>query len=81
MNGHNVSFLTDKYISLVIKVNNSKTKEEHLENQNHLNSWMEGVKDSNGVVRLVEADLYYLNQGIDRPMCCGVFLDWRENEL
>jgi hypothetical protein len=23
---------------------------------------------------LMDADLYYLDQGIDRPMCCGVFL-------
>jgi len=25
---------------------------------------------------LMACDLYYLNQGVDRPMCCGVWLDW-----
>jgi len=33
--------------------------------------------------QLMDCDWHYINQGIDRPMCCGVFLDWEagDNEL
>ena len=27
-----------------------------------------------GINQLIECDLYYIKKGINRPMCCGVFL-------
>jgi len=32
-------------------------------------------------VPLCDADDHYLNQGIARPMCCGVWLDWKPADL
>lgn len=26
--------------------------------------------------QLSECAMYYIRKGVDRPMCCGVFLDW-----
>ena len=36
-----------------------------------------GLRHCGRRVDLTGCDLYYLEQGIDRPMCCGEFLDWK----
>ena len=67
---------TNKYIELVTHLNNSKTEEEHGERSDYLRAWCDGVKDSGCFINFFMADNYYLSKGIDRPMCCGVWLDW-----
>lgn len=44
-----------------------------------------GFNDALGCIsprplHFVECDNYYFMQGIDRPMCCGVWLDWEPND-
>lgn len=68
--------LREKHIQLVESVNNSTTEAEHHDAQLRLGWWREGVMDADVNLSLMAADMHYLNQGIDRPMCCGVWLDW-----
>jgi len=63
-----------KHIYLVEKVNAATS--EHLYNL-HLHR-LYGFREALyllSINQLMECDLYYLDQGIDRPMCSGVFLD------
>lgn len=69
-----------KHIKLVELVNNSKTIEQHRFNENYLDGWRQGVKDSGITLSLLDCDIYYLDQGIERPMCAGVWLDWEETK-
>jgi hypothetical protein len=69
--------LRAKHIELVEKVNNAKSEREHCAYQHRLDAWREGVLDAGVNLSLMAADQHYLDQGIDRPMCCGVFLDWK----
>jgi|GEM_PF-4809864 len=72
--------LTEKYIEKVIHLNNAVDLIEHKLLRNRLDGWTQGVKDCGGKILWTRADNYYLNQGIDRPMCCGVWLDWAPQE-
>lgn len=67
----------EKHIQLVEAVNNASTETEHFAAEIRLRGWREGMEDAGRPVSLLAADSFYLDQGIDRPMCCGVFLDWR----
>lgn len=69
--------LREKHIQLVEAVNNASTEQEHRYAKMRLDNWREGVADSDRVLNYIAADLHYLDQGVDRPMCCGVFLDWK----
>lgn len=69
--------LYEKHMELVQAVNNAKTVEEHSHAEQYLRGWREGVTASDGYMRLMDADNFYLEQGIERPMCCGVWLDWK----
>jgi hypothetical protein len=76
----------EKLIQKIEAVNNAKTQEEHDENYLILNSWKDGVRDCAKHLGLfisvmADADNYYLDQGINRPMCCGVWLDWEPQGL
>lgn len=68
-----------KHRELLDKVNYSKTKQEHRTNELYLRAWRDGVKDAGGKVDLMDGDWYYMEQGIERDMCCGVWLDWEES--
>ena len=68
--------LFEKHIFLVEKVNNSKTEKEYNDNANLLFGFREAL-ELLGINQLIDCDRYYLEQGVDRPMCCGVFLDKR----
>lgn len=61
---------------LLDAVNHAKTEREHREAEATLDGWRMGFRDAGRNVDLCGADLYYLDQDIDRPMCCGVWLDW-----
>ena len=69
------------YINKLIEVNDeTKTIEEHYRLIDKLNCWLEGVKDGSGT--FFNGDYYYIDlidRGLmkERPMCSGVFLDWK----
>jgi predicted ATP-dependent serine protease len=68
----------DKMIELTEAVNNSKNEVEHNWNMAVRHGFLKGVEASGGNSGrlIIECDLHYINQGIDRPMCGGEFLDW-----
>jgi len=66
--------LLSRHIELVERVNNSKTDKELNDNCNVLYGFRDALEVM-GINQLIDCDMYYLNQGIDRPMCGGVFLD------
>jgi len=71
--------LNEKHILHVEAVNKSKTAEEHASKDLFLTAWRIGARDamdSGERISMIDADNFYLYQGIDRPMCCGVWLDW-----
>lgn len=64
-----------KYLELLIAANDeTKTEVDHDRAVRHLKGWLAGVFDATG--KRFNGDYYYLEQGIDRPMCVGLFLDW-----
>ena len=70
--------LYDEYIRRLIEVNDeSRTKEEHRILRSELDGWLAGVEAASG--HTFNGDYYYIEKGIDRPMCCGQFLDWEHN--
>jgi hypothetical protein len=65
----------DEYIKRLTAVNDEhKTEIEHRLLKAELHGWMQGIEDATGYH--FNGDYYYIEQGIDRPMCCGEFLDW-----
>jgi hypothetical protein len=64
----------EQHIKLVEKVNNAKTRREEFDALNVLSGFRMALNLA-GINQLMECDLYFIDQGIDRPMCCGVFLD------
>lgn len=75
-----------QHIARVGAVNSSETEEEHRRYQLALDAWRDGVCMALGLDMsargsfLMEADQHYIDQGIDRPMCCGVWLDWEPSD-
>jgi len=67
--------LLEKHIEIVESVNNAQTNSEHQTASLRLNGFREAL-NLMGINQLMECDMHYIEQGIDRPMCCGVFLDW-----
>ena len=68
--------LYDKHIALVRAVNEARTNTQHQTAGDYLRAWRDGVQATGIHLDLIGADLYYIDQGCDRPMCCGVWLDW-----
>ena len=72
-----MSDLFDKHIGLVEAVNNARTRAEHRDAEQRLRGFRDALYCmENTPGHFIECDLHYLSQGIDRPMCCGVWLDW-----
>ena len=69
--------LLEKHIELVEAVNRAVTEDEHRMAQAQLDGFRSAL-DVLGHTgqQYVSCDMHYINKGIDRPMCCGVFLDW-----
>ena len=67
-----------KHLELVHAVNAATTKEEHQIAEARLRGFREAAEaiGQNVGLMMMAADMHYIDQGIDRPMCCGVFLDW-----
>ena len=69
------------HITLVDQVNPAQDTTLHSQAE----EWVWGFRralDVLGILgeELIACDLHYLNQGIDRPMCGGAFLDWQPTE-
>jgi hypothetical protein len=64
----------EQHIHLVERVNNAKTRREEFDALNVLSGFRMAL-NLVGINQLMECDLYFMDQGIERPMCCGVFLD------
>lgn len=71
--------LLERHIELVEKVNHATTKSDEINAANVLYGFREALSVL-GIKQLIECDLYYIDKGVDRPMCCGVFLDKSYNE-
>lgn len=75
-----------RHIELVEAVNTSATNAEHFRRDACLRAWRDGLglglgwSDYERGLLVMEADNHYLSQGIDRPMCGGVWLDWTPRE-
>ena len=68
--------LWERYIAMVEEVNNAKTEVEH----RRLDCYLFGFHEATIIMGYhfgSEADWYYMNKGVERDMCCGVFLDWK----
>lgn len=69
--------IIDAYIDLVKKCNTAKTKYEHDKFDNQIEGFFVATKAIGFKGALIyEGDMHYINQGIDRPMIGGRFLDW-----
>lgn len=66
----------NNHIALVKAVNESKSEVEHSFRLAKLHGFRDCLRLI-GVTQLIDCDNFYLDQGIDREMCCGVFLDWK----
>ena len=75
--------LYDEYIRRLLEVNDeSKTDDEHRQIEARFRGWLEGVEDAAGY--RFNGDHYYIKlfdsgKMQERPLCCGVFLDWKSN--
>jgi hypothetical protein len=67
--------LFEKHIEMVKAVNEAKTGAEHELNLLKLNGFREALEFM-GINQLMACDSYYIDQGVDVDMCCGVFIDW-----
>lgn len=70
----NYAEVFEKHIQLVEKVNNAPNSQLHHAYSMELHGFRTVLRLL-GIDQLMECDLHYIDQGIDRPMCCGVFLD------
>ena len=75
--------LYDEYLERLLEVNDeSKTDDEHRQIEARFRGWLEGVEDAAG--HRFNGDHYYIElfdsgKMQERPLCCGVFLDWKSN--
>lgn len=73
--------IQERFIQLIVAVNDSTTEQEHRENEIRLQTFKETVKLFGYRLNLMAADMHYLDKGVNRPMCCGVWLDWKPTEV
>jgi len=67
--------LWDEYIRLLVAANDESVDlRQHQDAVCTLRAWTKGVHAATG--KCFNGDYYYIDQGIDRPMCVGQFLDW-----
>lgn len=74
--------LKKKYIELVDRCNNSKTRSENYKWMERLNGFLDGVTACGINVGhlLMHADEVQMSRGVNRDMCGGVWLDWEPQE-
>jgi len=66
----------DQHIRLVRAVNEAPDAVSHQQADHYLTGWRDGVRAAGIVLDLLGMDLHYMNAGVNRPMCCGIWLDW-----
>ena len=77
-------FIYNEFLKRLIEVNDeTKTTAQHDRLVIEFNAWKQGVKDASGAQ--FNGDYYYIDmidkgEMKERPMCCGVFLDWKSEE-
>jgi len=78
--------IEERYVELVRACNEAATEDGHRHANEYAHAWLDGVAfalrmDDADVGRiLMAADTHYIDQGIDRPMCGGVWIDWKPKE-
>ena len=66
------------HLQLVDEVNEAKTRAEHDLLESRLNGWRDGLEHCGRFWSGIDADRHTMNKyGRDRPMCCGVLMDWQ----
>lgn len=75
-----MSTLHEEHMRRVIAVNGAETTLEHQLALAALHGFRDGAEAAGRAVNLLDADYHYLDLGSERPMCCGVFLDWQPKE-
>ena len=70
--------LEAKYVELVDKVNNSRTRDEHYQWHERLSGFLDGVTACGGNAGqlIMFGDEVQISRGVDRDMCGGCWLDW-----
>lgn len=68
---------TMKLRALIANVNNAKTEYEHRRNDALLRGYREALRDEGIPYDWMDADLHHEGADAERPMCLGVFLDWK----
>jgi len=75
-----MSGLYDEFFRRLIEVNDeTRTEEEHRRSLIEFGGWKQGIDDALGVK--FNGDYFYIDkfdsgEMQERPICCGVFLDW-----
>ena len=75
--------LYDEYIRRLLEVNDeSKTEKEHELIVSNFRGWLQGIEDVSNY--RFNGDYYYIDlfdsgKMPERPICCGMFLDWKHN--
>ena len=75
-----------EYLKLVQEINDARTVAEHMAANFQLSGLKRCLKamgwnDGDIGSLIVDGDSHFLAQGVDRPMCGGVFLDWEPAEM
>jgi hypothetical protein len=69
-----------RHTDLIDAVNDAKTEYEHVIADGYLRGWRDGQKEAGRRWCFIEADEHSVARFGDRPICCGVLLDWRPKE-
>lgn len=68
------------HTDLIDAVNDAATKHAHTVAEATLTGWRAGLEHCGQRWSFVEADEHSTARFGDRPMCCGVLLDWKKPE-
>lgn len=71
--------MSKSYFEMIDVVNEAKTEREHDHAESRLSGWIECVEFFGKEWSGIDADRHTMRKYGDRPMCCGVLLDWMPN--
>jgi hypothetical protein len=69
--------MANKHTELIDAVNDATTEYEHTYAMGVLAGWRDGLEHCGHRLSLIDADHHSMARFGDRPMCCGVLLDWK----